>query len=136
MATIFIKVNPKVAEHLGLMGFRPTLPDGTMLLWWKDLRAIDPDWMADKEGMMRRIGGVMLTDPQAAAEQRGYQCAKLPIATDPRFVWEAPKESEEDSEQSENTENSENSENAEQSEGEEVQGEDNAGEVAEEGEEV
>ena len=88
MSTIFIKANPKVAEFLGLTKERYQFVDGDYLLWWRDIKQIDNDWLAHKQQTMEQIGGVVLTDREAAAAQRGEREVILPVATDPRFYIE------------------------------------------------
>lgn len=86
-----MKVNRKVSEFLGQTKWRPVLADGNYLAYIPDIKArIDRDFLAHPEEVAAAIGGVLLSDREAAEEQKGTKCRSLPIATDPRFVMDIP----------------------------------------------
>lgn len=94
---VYVKVNRKVAEFIGQSKWHPQMPDGNYLLFISELKRIDRDVMAHREETAAAIGAVLLTDPQAAEEQRGTACRALPEATDPRFRMDpTPQESPEE----------------------------------------
>lgn len=87
---IYAKVGRKVITHLGLEGQRRQFADGSYMVWFRDIRAIDRDWLAHPEETMAAIGGVLLSHAEAYEEQQGTVCRPLPAATDPRFVEDSP----------------------------------------------
>ncbi len=106
---VYVKVNRKVAEFIGQSKWHPQMPDGNYLLFISELKRIDRDVMAHREETAAAIGAVLLTDPQAAEEQRGTACRALPEATDPRFrmdptLQESPEEQPGEEEQPEQEE--------------------------------
>lgn len=105
---VYVKVNRKVAEFIGQSKWHPQMPDGNYLLFISELKRIDRDVMAHREETAAAIGAVLLTDPQAAEEQRGAACRALPEATDPRFRMEpTPQESPEEQPEQEQPEQEE-----------------------------
>ncbi len=90
----YAKVGRKVIEHLGLEGQRRQFADGSYMIWFRDIRAIDRDWLAHPEETMAAIGGVLLSHTEAYEEQQGIVCRPLPVPTDPRFVDDEPVEAE------------------------------------------
>lgn len=108
MANYFYKVNPKVAQTLGLTPRdRFTFRNGCYLLWAPDMKQLDRSaFLLDRASLLARIGAVELTDPQAAQEQRD-QRIELPMATDPSFAWEPETEAPEEGEAEEETESEE-----------------------------
>ncbi len=78
----YIKVNPKVAEFLGLASKRYKFPDGNYLLWKLDLNELG----GNNDDVIRAIGAVGMDSKQARDEQRGLTVTPLPLATDKRFV--------------------------------------------------
>lgn len=78
----YIKVNEKVAEHLGLKADRKKLQDGSYLLWQFDLMPLG----GNNDETIERVGGVGLTAQQAKEESSGAVCRPMPTATDPQFV--------------------------------------------------
>jgi hypothetical protein len=79
----YIKVNPKVAEFLGIASQRVTFPDGNYLLWKFDLNPIG----GNNDDVIRMIGGVGMDSKQAKDEQRGLTNTPLPAPADERFVY-------------------------------------------------
>lgn len=105
---VYVKVNRKVAEFIGQSKWHPQMPDGNYLLFISELKRIDRDVMAHREETAAAIGAVLLTDPQAAEEQRGTACRALPEATDPRFRMDpTPQESPEEQPEQEEPEQEE-----------------------------
>lgn len=90
----YAKVGRKVIGHLGLEGQRRQFADGSYMIWFRDIRAIDRDWLAHPEETMAAIGGVLLSHTEAYEEQQGIVCRPLPVPADPRFVDDEPGEAE------------------------------------------
>lgn len=78
----YIKVNPKVAEFLGIASQRVKFPDGNYLLWKFDLNPPG----GNNDDVILSIGAVGMDSKQAKDEQRGLTVTKLPKATDKRFI--------------------------------------------------
>ncbi len=85
------KCNPLVAKAAGVTSFdRYTWPDGTIMLWTNDMKAIDRvRFLTDTDNLLADLGAVRMTDPEAAAEQRNPQI-RLPEARLPQYRWEQP----------------------------------------------
>lgn len=80
---LFIKTNPKVAEHLGLTEVRNRMPDGNYMLWQADMLAFAPiPLILDT---CKQIGALALQPHEARQEQDGEVCRPLPEALDERF---------------------------------------------------
>ncbi len=109
---VYVKVNRKVADFIGRTKWHPQMPDGNYLLFITELKRIDPCVLAHREQTAAAIGAVLLTDPQAAEEQRGISCRPLPEATDPRFITD-PAEAADRPDNSDGPESSDNTENSE-----------------------
>lgn len=105
---LFIKANPKVAEHLGLTEVRNRMPDGNYMLWQADMLAFAPIPLILET--CKQIGALALQPHEARQEQDGEICRPLPEALDERFRIEQPAEEEPVGEDSEKTELSEKSE--------------------------
>lgn len=79
----YIKVNRKVAEHLGLENKRTKSADGNFLLWQADMSRFG--LLTDLPGIARRIGGLVLRPQEAREEQDGKTMRPLPVAEDEAF---------------------------------------------------
>lgn len=79
----YIKVNPKVAEYLGLMGVRNRMKDGNYLLWQADMLKFGP--LTDLTSTLAKIGAVSLTPAEAKEEQDGKLTTSLPVPSDSKF---------------------------------------------------
>lgn len=79
----YVKVNPKVAEFLGLTD-RPRFDDGNYMLWRFDLAPLG----GNNDETLRKIGGVGFTPTQCRDEQRSGNLTPLPVAEDERFIME------------------------------------------------
>lgn len=91
----YIKVNPKVASHLGLQSDRLQLADGNYILWQADMLAFGP--LTRLSETLAEIGGYALMPHEARQEQDGTVLRPLPVATDPRFIiGESPSKTEEE----------------------------------------
>lgn len=89
----YIKVNPKVASHLGLQSDRLQLADGNYILWQADMLAFGP--LTRLSETLAEIGGYALMPHEARQEQDGTVLRPLPVATDPRFIiGESPSKTE------------------------------------------
>ncbi len=95
----YIKVNPKVAEHLHLENDRLQVKDGNYILWQGDMLAFGPLPLLDDT--LKQIGGIALLPHEAREEQDGTNNRELPTATDERFVIDEPKPAEPEEEQTE-----------------------------------
>lgn len=84
----YIKVNPKVAQHLNLTNSRNQLKDGNYLLWQADMLAFGR--LCDLPQILEQIGGIALLAYEAREEQDGTVLRDLPTATDVRFIIEKP----------------------------------------------
>ena len=82
---VYAKVNEKVVEAVGRSEWHPRTSDGNYLVFITELKRIDRDVFAHRAETAAAIGAVMLTDPEAAQEQKGTVVRPLPVATDPRF---------------------------------------------------
>lgn len=82
---VYAKVNGKVVEAVGRSEWHPRTSDGNYLVFITELKRIDRDVFAHRAETAAAIGAVMLTDPEAAQEQKGTVVRPLPVATDPRF---------------------------------------------------
>lgn len=87
---LFIKANPKVAEHLGLTEVRNRMPDGNYMLWQADMLAFAPIPLILET--CKQIGALALQPHEARQEQDGEICRPLPEALDERFRIEQPEE--------------------------------------------
>lgn len=84
----YIKVNPKVAQHLNLTNSRNQLKDGNYLLWQADMLAFGR--LCELPQILEQIGGIALLAYEAREEQDGTVLRDLPTATDVRFIIEKP----------------------------------------------
>lgn len=90
----YIKVNPKVAQFLRVENDRNQVKDGNYLLWQADILPLGR--LTDLPQILEQIGGIALMAHEARHEQDGTVLRELPTATDPRFVVEKDKTTEED----------------------------------------
>lgn len=91
----YIKVNPKVASHLGLQSDRLQVADGNYILWQADMLAFGS--LTRLSETLAEIGGYALMPHEARQEQDGTVLRPLPVATDPRFIiGESPSKTEEE----------------------------------------
>lgn len=90
----YIKVNPKVAQFLRVENDRNQVKDGNYLLWQADILPLGR--LTDLPQILEQIGGIALMAHEARQEQDGTALRELPTATDPRFVIEKDKTTEED----------------------------------------
>ena len=92
MATpVFVKVSPWTAKKLNLDRTRIRMADGNYLLYQTDLLVFGPLFRLREYAA--RIGGAVMSDREAAANQRGEMTTALPAATDPE--WMAPDDDDE-----------------------------------------
>lgn len=82
----YIKVNPLVADYLNLCNDRNTVKDGNYLLWQADMLRFGP--LTQLTETLKQIGGLALMPHEAKEEQDGTVVRDLPIAEDPRFVYD------------------------------------------------
>ena len=90
----YIKANPKVAQFLRVENDRNQVKDGNYLLWQADILPLGR--LTDLPQILEQIGGIALMAHEARQEQDGTVVRELPTATDPRFVVENDKTTEED----------------------------------------
>ena len=90
----YIKVNLKVAQFLRVENDRNRVKDGNYLLWQADILPLGR--LTDLPQILEQIGGIALMAHEARQEQDGTVLRELPTATDPRFVVEKDKTTEED----------------------------------------
>ena len=79
----YFKVNPKVANFLGIANERTIFPDGNYLLWKFDLNPLG----GNCDDVLQMVGGIGMDSKQAKDEQRGITTTPLPVATDERFIY-------------------------------------------------
>lgn len=92
---LFVKVSPYVAKKMQLDQLRFKTADGNYLLRQSDMMVFGPLFRLEEHAA--RIGGVVLRDSEAAANQRGEVNTPLPVPTDPEFIGpEDPEEGAED----------------------------------------
>lgn len=80
----YIKAPKELAIHLGLKFSRPQFPDGTYLLWDRDLLRYGNSDSFDT--LIPALGCVVLSPEEVRAEQDGGTPAELPEATDERVA--------------------------------------------------
>lgn len=80
----YYKVNRLVAEELNLTTERNRTKDGAYILWYADINRLGS--MADIGGIMRRIGGLVLSPNEARNELYGVKNTPLPVAEDERYI--------------------------------------------------
>ncbi|MDE6276985.1 MAG: hypothetical protein K2M06_02650 [Muribaculaceae bacterium] len=85
---LFVKVSPFVAKKMALDGTRFRTADGNFLLRQSDFSVFGP--ISRLESYAAAVGGVVLRDSEAAANQRGTVNTPLPVPEDPD--WIAPAE--------------------------------------------
>lgn len=85
---LFVKVTPFAAKKMQLDKLRFKTADGNYLLRQSDFLAFGP--LSRLKTYADKVGGVILPDADAAANQRGEMNTPLPIPTDPE--WVAPDE--------------------------------------------
>lgn len=83
MAAIYIKVNKKVADYLGVTEFRNQFKDGAYMLCRSDLTRFSS--FGNEFQIAEQIGGVVLSMNEALEEQSGVRNRPLPEAIDERF---------------------------------------------------
>ncbi len=81
---LFVKVRPCVAKKLKLDGVRFRTADGNYLLRQSDLMVFGPLYRLPEYAA--KIGGVVLRDAEAAANQRGDVNTPLPQPEDPEYA--------------------------------------------------
>lgn len=85
---LFVKVSPFVAKKMQLDELRFKTADGNYLLRQSDFMVFGPLYRLAEYAAM--VGGVVLKDSEAAANQRGEINTPLPEPLDPEF--KAPEE--------------------------------------------
>ena len=85
---LFVKVSPYVAKKMQLDQLRFKTADGNYLLRQSDMMVFGPLFRLEEHAA--RIGGVVLRDSEAAANQRGEVNTPLPVPTDPEFIDPEP----------------------------------------------
>lgn len=88
MAAIYIKVNKKVADYLGVTEFRNQFKDGAYMLCRSDLTRFSS--FGNEFQIAEQIGGVVLSMNEALEEQSGAYNRPLPEAIDERFKMPTP----------------------------------------------
>ena len=87
---LFVKVSPQVARKMQLDGLRFKTADGNYLLRQSDFMIFGPVFRLAEYAA--RVGGVVLRDAEAAANQRGEVNTPLPVPEDPEFIEPASPE--------------------------------------------
>lgn len=100
---LFVKVTPYAAKKMQLEKERFKTADGNYLLRQMDFMVFGP--LSRLEEYAAKVGGVILRDSEAAANQRGETNTPLPAPTDPE--WAAPEEKREEREEREERDESE-----------------------------
>lgn len=85
---LFIKVRPFVARKLKLESERFKTADGNYILWPLDFAVFGPPYRLAEYAA--KVGGVILSDADAAANHRGEINTPLPDPEDPE--WTAPED--------------------------------------------
>lgn len=81
---LFVKVSPYVAKKMQLDQLRFKTADGNYLLRQSDFMVFGP--LFNLAGYAAKVGGVVLRDAEAAANQRGEVNTPLPVPEDPEFI--------------------------------------------------
>lgn len=85
---LFVKVTPYVAEKIGLANVRFQTADGNFLLRQSDFLCFGP--LSRLPEYVAAVGGVVLRDADAAANQRGELNTPLPEPNDPEWATPTP----------------------------------------------
>ena len=85
---LFVKVRPCVAEKMGLTAVRFMTADGNYILRQSDFLSFGP--LSSLAQYVAAVGGVILRDAEAAANQRGELNTVLPEPADPEFAAPSP----------------------------------------------
>lgn len=81
---LFVKVSPYVARKMQLDQLRFKTADGNYLLRQSDFMVFGPVFRLAEHAA--KVGGVVLRDAEAAANQRGDVNTPLPVPADPEFI--------------------------------------------------
>ena len=81
---MYIKARKEIADYLGLTYTRNVLPDGSYLLYDRDMLAFGDS--STFGTLIPALGCLSLTSAQARDEQQGKGCLELPYPTDERAV--------------------------------------------------
>lgn len=81
---MYIKARKEIADYLGLTYTRCVLPDGSYLLYDRDMLAFGDS--STFGTLIPALGCINLTSAEARDEQQGKGCMELPYPTDERAI--------------------------------------------------